>query len=197
MRSFIGSYKAMSRCIPGYSSLMAPLENSIKGLQGNNQINWEPDLIQHFRNAQTALKSPQILTIPTPSDKLTVTVDASPVNDGIGATLFINRNSKQHVAEYFSLKLKSHQINWQPCELEALAITTAVKHFSSYIRESQHPIQILTDNKPCVQAYKKLLKGQFSASARLSTFLACHRFSYQRFRQHIERLRLKTPTSMS
>ena len=36
MRSFIGAYKALSRCIPRYSSLMSPLEAAIKGLQGNN-----------------------------------------------------------------------------------------------------------------------------------------------------------------
>ena len=30
MRSYIGAYKAMSRCIPKYSFLMAPLENATK-----------------------------------------------------------------------------------------------------------------------------------------------------------------------
>ena len=173
MRSFIGAYKALSRCIPRYSSLISPLENCIKGLQGNSCIQWDPDLTHHFRKAQDALKSPKVLTIPVKSDKLTMTVDASPVNDGISATLFVSRDTKQLVAEHFSLKLKSHQTNWQPCELEALAITAAVKHFSPYVRESLHPLLIFTDNKPCVQAHNKLLKGHFSASARLSTFLSC------------------------
>ena len=48
MRSFIGAYKAISRCVPNYSSLISPLENAIKGLQGNNPISWTPELIQHF-----------------------------------------------------------------------------------------------------------------------------------------------------
>ena len=168
MCSFIGAYKALSLCIPRYSSLISPLENCIKGLQGNSCIQWDPDLTHHFRKAQDALKSPKVLTIPVKSDKLTMTVDASPVNDGISATLFVSRNTKQLVADHFSLKLKSHQTGWQPCELEALAITAAVKHFSPYVRESLHPLLIFTDNKPCVQAHNKLLKGHFSASARLS-----------------------------
>ena len=173
MRSFIGSYKALSRCIPGYSSLMSPLEASIKGLQGSNNIQWDTELTLHFRNAQKALTSPKVLTIPTKSDKLTMTVDASPVNDGICATLFVTRNGKQLVEDNFSLKLKKHHTNWQPCELEALAISAGVKHFSPYIRENNHPLNIFTDNKPCIQAHNKLQKGHFSASARLSTFLSC------------------------
>ena len=76
------------------------------------------------------------------------------------------------MAECFSLKLKSHHLNWEPCELEALAIASAIQHFSPYVRDSKHPLEVLTDSKPCVQAFAKLRKGQFSASARVSTFLS-------------------------
>ena len=173
MRSFVGAYKALSRCIPRYSSLMSPLENCIKGLQGSQKILWTDELRNHFREAQAALKSPAVLTIPTPSDKLILTVDASPLNDGIGSTLFVVRHGKRCIAEFFSLKLKTHQTGWQPCETEALAITAGVRHFEPYIRESEHPLQILSDSKPCVQAFGKLCKGKFSASSRVSTFLSC------------------------
>ena len=63
-------------------------------------------------------------------------------------------------------------MKWYPCELEALAIASAVNNFSTYARESIHPLQVLTDSKPCVQAFDKLCKGHFSASARVSTFLS-------------------------
>ena len=173
MRSYIGAFKAMSRCIPKYSSLMSPLENSIKGLSGNQHIAWTDSLQHHFKQTQEALSSVQTITIPTPSDKLILTTDASPVNDGIGATLFIVRDNQRYVADHFSLKLKSHQIDWRPCELEALAITAAVRHFRMYIKESTSPLQILTDSKPCVQAFNKLRQGKFSASSRVSNFLSC------------------------
>ena len=42
-----------------------------------------------------------------------------------------------------------------------------------YIKESQNPLQVLTDSKPCVEAYQKLRRGKFSASARVSSFLSC------------------------
>ena len=73
---------------------------------------------------------------------------------------------------FFSAKLKPHQIQWLPCEVEALAISTAVNHWGPYILESEHTAQILTDSRPCVQAYAKLSRGEFSTSARVSTFLS-------------------------
>ena len=33
-------------------------------------------------------------------------------------------------------------------------------------------MQIVSDSKPCVQAYQRLCQGQFSASAQISTFLS-------------------------
>ena len=173
MRSYIGAYKALSRCIPKYSSLIAPLEDAIKGLQGSDKVTWTDDLLHHFRLSQEALNNPSTLTIPTPSDHLVMTLDASPVNNGISATLFVIRGNQRLPADLFSLKLKDHQQGWEPCEMEALAITAGVKHFAPYIRNSVHTCQILSDSKPCVQAYGKLLKGQFSASSRVSTFLSC------------------------
>ena len=192
MRSFIGAFKAIARCIKNYSSLMSPLEACIKGMQGSQQITWSDELRGHFMKAQNALKSPAVLTLPRPSDKLILTVDASPVNDGIGATLFVVRDGRRHIAEFFSVKLKSHQrVGWQPCELEALAITAGVYHFSPYIRESEYPLQILSDSKPCVQAFKRLCSGKFSASARVSTFLSC----LSEHNVHIQHLRGEGNTS--
>ena len=173
MRSFIGSFKAISRCIPRYASLVSPLEDSIKGLKGNQMISWSPDLSEHFDKAQQALKSPKTITIPKPSDQLVVTVDASPLNKGLGATLFSQREGKRSVSGFFSFKLKNHQLNnWYPCEHEALAIAASIKHFSPYIRENVHTTQVLTDSKPCYQAFQRLCTGHFSASARVSTFLS-------------------------
>ena len=172
MRSFIGAFKAVSRCFPKYASLMSPLEDALKGLEGKDSIVWSDELLKQFKEVQTILKSPAILTIPIKSDHLIMTVDASPVNKGLGATLYVQRNKNRHLAEFFSFKLKNHQINWYPCEMEALAISAAVNHFGPYINESQNQLQVFTDSKPCVQAFQRLCKGQFSASARVSTFLA-------------------------
>ena len=61
---------------------------------------------------------------------------------------------------------------WFTCEVEGLSIAAAVKNFEGYIIQSKHRTVILSDSKPCVDAYNKLLRGQFSSNARLSTFLS-------------------------
>ena len=172
MRSFLGAFKDISRSIPRCSSLLSPLENCIKGLAGEGKISWSSELIECFNRAKNALKSPNSLALPKTDDRLLITVDASPLNQGLAATLFVVRNGKNIPAEYFSFKLKGHQVGWLPCEMEALGITAAVSHFSPFIKESLHQTQVLTDSRPCVQAWGKLKKGLFSASARVSTFLS-------------------------
>ena len=59
-----------------------------------------------------------------------------------------------------------------PCEIEGISIAAAIKFFDGYIIQSKKRTQVLTDSKPCVEAYEKLFRGQFSTNARLSTFLS-------------------------
>ena len=180
MRSFLGAFKALSQCIPRYASLVAPLEDCIKGLKGSDSVSWTSELMEVFNSVQRALKHPHTLTMPRPSDQLVLTVDASPVNNGISGTLFVVRNDKRSVAKFFSVKLKDHQIGWLPCELEALAIGSSIHFFAPYIRESHHYTQVLTDSRACSLAFQRLSQGKFSASSRVSTFLtalATHRVS--------------------
>ena len=172
MRSFIGAFKALSKWIPGYASLIAPLEVSIKGLQDQQRIDCTEELTSHFTQRKKALQSRTTITIPKPLGHLVLTVAASPVNSGLGGTLFIQHDTGQHVAGFFSFKLKEHQRNWLRCDLEALAFTAAANCFAPYIFESHHPLQILSNSKPCVEAYNKLCKGHFYASSQISTFLS-------------------------
>ena len=91
---------------------------------------------------------------------------------GIGATLYVTRDGKLRLAGFFSATLRGSQTAWLPCQVEALAIAVATKHVSPYLIQSHHKACILTDSKPCVQAYEKLCRGEFSASPRVSTFLS-------------------------
>ena len=94
-------------------------------------------------------------------------------NHDPGATLYVSRgDSKPKLAGFFSAKLRGRQhFSWIPCEIEALSIASPVKHFSPYVIQSHLQTYVLTDNKPCVQAYTKLSHGECSTSARLSIFL--------------------------
>ena len=77
-----------------------------------------------------------------------------------------------HLAGYFSAKFKRHQAAWLPCEIEALSIAIAVKHFAPYIIQPKSKTYVLTDSKPCVQAFDKLCRGQFSSCPRVTSFIS-------------------------
>ena len=96
-------------------------------------------------------------------------MDASTVS----ALSFLSEVIKVSIwAIFYSAKLKSHHQKWLPCEIEALSISSSIQHFSPFIRESENVTQILTDSRPCVQSWHKLLRGEFSTSARVATFLS-------------------------
>ena len=172
LRSFIGAYKALSRVMPQCATFVAPLDGAIAGGQSSDKVTWTEDLCEAFANAQGALKSCRSVTLPRSTDTLWIVTDGAVKSRGVGATMYVVRDGKPKVAGFFSAKLRHQQVTWLPCEIEALSIAAAVKHFSPYIIQSDHNICILTDSKPCVQAFEKLCRGEFSASPRVSTFLA-------------------------
>ena len=172
MRSFIGSYKVLGRVLQDCSSLIDPLESSIAGLQSQDKLTLSDDILHQFQIAQQALKTTKAITLPRPTDTLWIVTDGSVKKHGLGATLYVLRESRLYLAGFFSAKLRKHQVSWLPCEIEALSIAAAVKHFSPYIIQAEHTSYVLTDSKPCVQAIDKLARGEFSASPRVTSFLS-------------------------
>lgn len=172
LRSFIGSYKVLSRVIKNSSDLIAPLEDIIAGGNAKDTIAWNDELHAAFDRAQKALSTHKAITLPRPSDQLWIVTDGALRKLGLGATLYVGREGKPLLAGFFSAKLRPNQRQWLPCEIEALAIAAAIKHYSPFIIQSKLSTCVLTDSKPCVQAYEKLCRGEFSTSPRVSTFLA-------------------------
>ena len=161
----------LSSIIPGCSTLLAKLDDTVAGRESKETIQWTDDLRASFNKAQTALSSAHTISLPIPSDQLWIVTDEMLRKPGIGATLYITRNDKLRLAGFFSPKLRGSQPTWLPCEVEALAIAVATKHFSPYLIQLYHKAYILTDSKPCIQAYEKICRGEFSASPHVSTFL--------------------------
>lgn len=172
LRSFIGAYKVLSRVIPRCSSYLTPLDAVTAGRPSQESISWTDDLRTAFRSAQNALSSALTITLPRPEDQLWIVTDGAVRDPGKGATLYVTRSDKLHVSGFFSAKLRGSQTTWLPCEVEALSIAAATKHFSPYLIQSSKKACILSDSKPCVQAYEKLCRREFSASPRVSTFLS-------------------------
>ena len=172
LRSFIGSYKWMSRVLPFYADRLDPLEEVCSSSKSSDKVQWTEVLTQDFEKAQKHLEDAKTVVIPRPDDQLHLVTDAAMRTSGIASALYVIRNGKKRLAGYFNAKRKSGQATWLPCEVEALSIGCGVKHFGPYISQSMHPTRIHTDSKACVLAHKKLCRGEFSVSPRVTTFLS-------------------------
>ena len=125
-----------------------------------------------FKKAQSALQDAETVVLPRPDDLLHIITDAAMLPSAIGAVLYVIRDNKSLIAGYFNAKLPAFQKKWIPCEQEGVAIGVALKHFGPYLIQSKQRPCLFTDSKACVQAVEKLNRGEYSASARLCTFLA-------------------------
>lgn len=172
LRSFIGAYKMLSRVIKSSSQFLGPLDKICAGQPSQSKIQWTEESRESFSNAQKMLASNKSITLPKSSDQIWIVTDGSVKEKGMGATLYVTRGSKPLVAGFFSAKLKKHQLDWLPCEVEALSIASSIRHFSPYIIQSDKQSCLLTDSKPCVQAFDKLCRGEFSSSPRITTYLS-------------------------
>jgi len=148
LRAFVGSYKMLGRVLSGAAKLLTPLESLTADRQSQDTISWSDELLVCFRSCQEALASNGSITLPKPDDQLWMATDRSVKMNGLGATLYVLRDQKLHLAGYFSTKFKKHQASWLPCEIEALSISAAVKHFSPYIIQSKSKTCVPTDSKP-------------------------------------------------
>lgn len=70
MRSFLGTYKVLSRVIPGCSSLLALLEEAIGGMDSKEVISWSDEQVGAFQRVQQALQDTKTTHIPHPKDTL-------------------------------------------------------------------------------------------------------------------------------
>ena len=119
---------------------------------------------------------PQISSILAPLEEaiagIASVTDGAQKLPGIKAAILITRGSKRHISGHYSAKLHIRQLGWIPCEIEALTMTASVSHFCPYIIQSKLQTCILTDSKPCVDAFAKLCRGEFSLSSRVMTYLS-------------------------
>ena len=126
LRSFIGSYKVLSRVLPKYACLLEPLELATAGKESRDRILWSDELLLAFKSAQQALANHKTITLPQSTDALWIVTDWSVKNRGIAATLYIHRAGKLYLAGFFNAKLRKHQVTSLPCEIEALSISAAI-----------------------------------------------------------------------
>ena len=175
LRSFLGSFKQFTECVPRYAVLLHELEKLVGGRASAERIVWTPEIKQAFEKARRATRDITAVTVPRPEDKLETFSDFSADTRAVGGRLVVVRqeNGKEvrYHGGYFSVVLDKYKAHWVPCEAEAAGVRLTLQHFEPYIRESRNITVHHTDNMPTVQAWRRCMQGKFSASSRISTFL--------------------------
>lgn len=164
LSSFIGAYKILAPVIKGYATALGPLDDAVAVQESKEEGAWSEEFQSAFAASQKMLSTARPITLPQSEDQLWIATDGAVKDAGLGAKLYITNKGRC----YFSAKLRPNQTSWLQCEVEALFIGAAVKHFSPIITKSLHRVCVLMDSKPCVQAFDKLCRGEFSASPRVT-----------------------------
>ena len=177
LRSFIGSFKQISSCIPDYATTLHTLDQLVGGRSPSERIQWTPELESAFKRAREIAGSPEGIVEPRPDDQLHTYSDYSGEHKAVGGRMMIHRTKDDGTVEvlnggYYSAVLDKHRRNWLPCEGEAIGIKLVLEHFQNHIRESSKVTVHHTDSQPCMMAWKRSQRGAYSTSARIAAFLS-------------------------
>ena len=136
LRSFLGLANYVSRFIPNFATIVAPLRLLT---HQNVKWNWGNVEDEAFRNLKDSLVE-DVMEYFDPRKPTELIVDASPV--GLGAVLV----QEGKVVSYASKSLSDVESRYSQTEKEALAIVWGCEHFHLYLYGSS--FTLLTDHKP-------------------------------------------------
>ena len=172
MRSFTGSVKQMKDNLPQYHLLLQPLEKACAGLKSAERITWTDTLKEAFDLVKDATAKPEILTLPKQGEKLFIFPDWSDIHQAGAAPLFVRRDGRLLKVRNFGQRLKTIK-RWAPCEGESWIARIAVEAHGPWLWEALPArTELNSDNMPTVLAAKKLQRGEFSRSVRVTYFLS-------------------------
>jgi hypothetical protein len=145
VKSLLGLASYMSRFIPNYATLTAPLRILT---HQDAEWKWGPDEINSFTKLKEVLADSSRMVYFDPRKQTDIIVDASPV--GLGAMLC--QDGK--VLSYGSRTLSDVESRYSQTEREMLGAVWGVEHFHLYVYGAK--FRILTDQKATAGYLQKL-----------------------------------------
>ena len=154
LRSFLGSFKQFTECVPSYAVLLHPLESMVVGRASADRLQWSDNDTKAFEAAKNATKNLSGVHIPNPTNQILTYSDYSAANKAAGGWMEFIRtltdgSTKKLFGGYFQTTLDQHKANWLACKGEALSCRLVLHHFAPFIKDNDNVTIHHTDNLPC------------------------------------------------
>ena len=149
LRAFLGSvgfYRRYLDKLAHWTSVLTPKTSR----QAPPIVEWTGEDEVAFRNICMFFCSHLTLCVPVLGDTISIVSDAS--GRGIGGVLQVQREGEWCPAAYFSRQLRGAEHRYSATELEALALTETIRHFSYHLYG--RTFTAFTDHKPLEQLTK-------------------------------------------
>lgn len=169
---FIGMVSYLSRFIPDYSTIAAPINELRKK---NSKFNWTQQCEYSFQKLKEIICSPPVLKIPDVNSQFELYTDASELGCG-GVLMQKDNTGVSKPVGYFSKKFTESERNLSVYQKEALAVVLSFNKFESYLEHRE--FKLFTDNSALsyvLKHYRKINKlGRWCAIILKFKFIVYH-----------------------
>lgn len=131
IKRFVGMCSWYRRFIQHFSTLMAPINDLLKGKKKKQHIEWTTDAEKSFITIKQALVSAPILRSPDFSKGFTIQCDAS--DTGVGGVLTLVSDGEEVVIAFCSRSLSKAERNYSVTERELVALLFSLEKFRPYV----------------------------------------------------------------
>lgn len=142
IKRFVGMCSWYRRFIPHFSTLMAPLNDLLKGKRKQQSIGWSTEAESAFLSVKRALVSAPVLRSPDFSKVFTIQCDASDV--GLGGVLTQEIEGQEVVIAFCSRSLSRAERNYSVTQRELLSLLFCIEKFRPYIEGTR--FRVITDH---------------------------------------------------
>ena len=141
VRTYLGMTGFFRRFCRQYATTAAPLFKLAAADKKN--FKWTPECREAWLKLKAKMISPEVLALPTPTDKFILTTDCSEI--ALGSILQVDREGGRRVVAYASHLLEPSRRKYGATKRELYAITFYSFHFRAWLYGRKYTIE--TDHK--------------------------------------------------
>ncbi|MCG8047363.1 MAG: DDE-type integrase/transposase/recombinase, partial [Candidatus Thiodiazotropha taylori] len=150
VKSFLGMTGYLSKFIPRYASLTAPLRELTKT---EVRFHWGENEQKAFENLKASISSEDTMVFFNPNKPIIVRTEAS-YHDGLSAGLFQDKGNGLQPVHFISRTMTETEKRYSQTEKDALAVRWAKNRFRMYLLGAPK-FKIVTGHKPLISMFNK------------------------------------------